>query len=219
MCRDDPAGSSVAGPEGGNLTSGSDREELTLLLEEAASARRVGDSTGNEVDVQSRLFAALYDELRRLAGDLMGRERPGHTLSPTGLVHEAYIRLIHHDRVSWESRAHFFGMAARAMREVLVDHARGRLALKRGGDRTRITLDPDLAAKRPVECDVIDLHASLEKLSGVDARSARVVELRTFAGMSSKEVAHVLGISKRTADGDWKFARMWIARDLSGEAA
>jgi RNA polymerase sigma factor (TIGR02999 family) len=103
------------------------------------------------------------------------------------------------------------------MRQILVDHARGKGAEKRGGNRTRITLDEKISGGGALECDLLDLHNSLQNLAGIDERSAKVVELRTFAGMTSKEVAHILGVSKRTVDGDWKFARLWLSRDLSGE--
>jgi RNA polymerase sigma factor (TIGR02999 family) len=165
------------------------------------------------------LFAALYDELRLLAQGLMRRERRDHTLRPTALVNEAYVRLIDKSQVSWENRAHFFGIAARAMRQILVDHARQRAARKRGGGLTRITLDEDVRPEGVQETELLNLHEALERLARHNERIARVVELRTFGGLTAKEAAHVLGISKRTADGDWSFARLWLSRELRGDAA
>lgn len=172
-----------------------------------------------EKEACGRLFTALYDELRALAGRLMRRERQDHTLRPTALVHEAYVRLIDQSQVDWQNRAHFFGVAARAMRQILVDHARERAAQKRGGGLTRVTLDEDVDAEAILEVELLDLHEALEKLTHLNERMARVVELRAFGGLTAKEVAHVLGVSKRTVDGDWKFARMWLSRELRGDAA
>jgi len=193
----------------GPATPRPDRATFTRLLTRIPSD---GDS-------RKRLFAAVYDELRALARGLMRAERAGHTLRPTALVNEAYIRLIEHDRITWQNRAHFFGIAARAMRQILVDHAREKNARKRGGRLTRVTLDEALALQSPVDCDILDLHACLERLAALDPRMAQVVELRAFAGMSSKEVSRVLGVSQRTVDSDWSFARLWLARELSGKAS
>ncbi len=150
-----------------------------------------------------------------MAGDLMRRERPDHTLRPTALVHEAYLRLVDASPASpWENRAHFFGIAARAMRQILVDHARERSALKRGGGLQRITLDEPLAAADALDLDILAVHDALDKLAVLDERMARGVELRVFAGLTMTEVAEVLGVSKRTADGDWSVARKWLAKEL-----
>ncbi len=172
-------------------------------------------------DPESRkqLFATVYDELRALARGLMKAERTGHTLRPTALVNEAYLRLVEQDGLAWQSRAHFFGIAARAMRQILVDHAREKAARKRGGRLTRVTLDEALALAAPADCEILDLHTNLEKLAALDRRMAQVVELRVFGGMSSIEVAHVLGVSRRTVDNDWSFARLWLSRELSRRAS
>jgi len=189
-----------------------DREpnEPTRLL------RTLSGTEGATSEAVSRMFDIVYDELHGIARNLMRAERPGSTLRPTALVHEAYIRLVEQDGVSWESRAHFFGIAGRAMRQILVDHARERAALKRGGDLTRVTLDEVLVPGSATEYDVRDLDNALEKLSGLDPRASRVVEMRIFGGLSMQEVAHVLGVSKRTADDDWTMARMFLTRELSG---
>lgn len=183
------------------------RDRLTTLL----LAEPTSELTGSE-----QLFSLLYEELRDMAGSYMRRERPDHTLRPTALVHEAYLRLIHQDQVTWQGKAHFLAIAARVMRQILVDHARGKTAIKRGGGRTRVTLDENLAGSSPTSCDVLDLHAALDRLAKEDGRSAQVVELRLFGGLTAREAAHVLGMSKRTVDDDWKFARLWLSRDLAG---
>jgi RNA polymerase sigma factor (TIGR02999 family) len=184
-----------------------DRETITRLLEEI---RSLGDA---DVDARNRLFTAVYNELHRIAQNLMRGERGDHTLRPTALVHEAFVRLVE-DSAAWDSRVHFFGIAARVMRHVLVDHARARGAEKRGGGRTRVTLtdEVDDGAERPWE--ILRLHSALEKLAREDDRVARVAELRIFAGLTGSEAAHVLHISARTADGDWTMARLWLRREL-----
>jgi RNA polymerase sigma factor (TIGR02999 family) len=164
-----------------------------------------------------RLLKALYPELRRLAASLMRRERADHTLQATALVHEAYMKLVDPSRASWESRAHFLGVAARAMRQILVDHARARAAVKRGGGWQRITLDTGLGSDPDREVAVLALHDALGRLAAVDPRAARGVELRVFGGLTVEETAHVLCVSKRTVDSDWAMARLWLARELGGE--
>jgi len=187
------------------MTPKPDRAATTRLLTTLSSDTRSRD----------HLFTTVYDELRALARSLMQAERPGHTLRPTALVNEAYVRLIEQDQVRWEDRAHFFGIAARAMRQILVDHARAKAARKRGGHLTRVTLTEELANNGSSTYDVLDLHSCLEKLAALDERSAQVVELRVFAGMTSKEVAHVLDVSKRTVDSEWSFAKLWLTRALA----
>ncbi len=162
------------------------------------------------------LIALVYDELRQLADLQLRGERAGHTLQPTALVHEAYIRLVGSADIAWESRAHFFGTAARAMRQILVDHARRRNADKRGGGWQRVTLDTGLPDEDSVAADVIDLHAALEKLSDSDAGLARLVELRFFAGLTLEEAADAVGVSRRKAAKDWSVARLWLKRELGG---
>jgi RNA polymerase sigma-70 factor (ECF subfamily) len=166
-------------------------------------------------EAREKLFALLYDELHACAARLMRRERRDHTLRPTALVHEAYIRLIDQSRVHWNDRAHFSYIAARAMRQILVDHARRRNAQKRGGGATRITLDTGTAGAKDATLEVLAIHAALDALGDLDERAARVVEMRIFAGMTHDEIATVLGVSRRTVDGDWAFARRWLAREIA----
>lgn len=161
----------------------------------------------------------VYDELRRLADALLRRERPGHSLQPTLLVHDAWLRLANVRDLDWQDRSHFFAIAARAMRQLLVDHARRRLAQRRGGGEwTRVSLSEADAAGVPDEVEVLALHDALEKLAVHDPRGARVVEMRVFAGLRVEEVAQVLGVSPRTVDGDWAMARLWLKRELAGSA-
>jgi RNA polymerase sigma factor (TIGR02999 family) len=172
-----------------------------------------------ETSSPDHLFEAVYDPLRRLAGHYLRGERLGHTLQPTALVHEAYLKLVDQSRVDWKGRSHFFAVGARAMRRILIDHARTRKRAKRGGDWLRVTLTG--LAGSPLEGDLdpaqlLELHAALEKLAELDERQARVVELRYFAGLKMSEVAEVLGVSKRTADSDWARARAWLERELAG---
>ena len=164
------------------------------------------------------LLPLLYAELHRQAERAMRREGEQHTLQATALVHEAYLRLVDQHRVQWKNRAHFFGVAAQVMRRILVDHARGRLAEKRGGGARRITLDdanvgaPDDSAG---DVDVLDLHEALERLAVQDAQQARVVELRYFSGLSIEETAVALDVSPATVKREWAVARAWLKRELS----
>jgi RNA polymerase sigma factor (TIGR02999 family) len=185
---------------------------LTQTLLEIRSADR-------DVEARKLLFAAVYDELRGLARGLMRRERPEHTLRPTALVHEAYVRLIDQDRVDWTNQAHFLAVAARAMREILVDYARGRSAQKRGQGLRKVTLTDAVGAESDFDVAILDLHSALDNLERLDGRVARVVELRTFGGLTAQETAHALGFSKRTVDDDWRVGRMWLGRELAGSNA
>ena len=162
-------------------------------------------------------MAAVYAELHRQAARAMGRESPEHTLQATALVSEAYLRLIDQRRVQWRNRAHFFGVAAQLMRRVLVDHARGRLADKRGGGARQFTLgDADAASDEPNDAgvDVLALHEAIERLAALDADQARVVELRYFGGMTIEDTAEVLGVSPATVKREWAVARAWLRREL-----
>ena len=143
----------------------------------------------------------------------MRRERVDHTLQPTALVHEVYIKLVDQPLADWEDRAHFIGIATRAMRQILVDHARGRAAAKRGGGWHRVTLDESILGGRS-EFEMLAIDEALTNLTQLDERAARVAELRMIGGLSVKETAHVLGVSPRTVDNDWAMARMWLSRAL-----
>jgi RNA polymerase sigma factor (TIGR02999 family) len=160
------------------------------------------------------LTPILYKDLKRLAGDLLRRERPGHTLSATALVHEIYLRLIDQRRVHWENRAHFFGAAAHIMRRVLVDHARAKTAAKRGGFSVKTAIEEDSAVVGGLAEEIIDLDVALDGLAALDDRKARVVEMKFFAGMTNQEVATALGISDATVERDWKLARAWLIKAL-----
>jgi RNA polymerase sigma factor (TIGR02999 family) len=165
------------------------------------------------------LLAAVYTELHAQAARAMRREAVDHTLQPTALVHEAYLRLIDQTRVQWKNRAQFFGVAAQLMRRILVDHARGRDAAKRGGGIAAITLEDADAAAEQSSADAVDvlaLHDAIDRLGALDPQQARVVELRYFGGMSIEETAEVLGISSATVKREWAVARAWLKRELDG---
>jgi RNA polymerase sigma factor (TIGR02999 family) len=170
-------------------------------------------------EVLDRLVDRVDGELRQVARGLMRNERRGHTLQPTALVNEAYLRLVGDSRIDWQNRAHFFGIAAQAMRQILVDHARRKGAAKRGGSWHRVTFDEQLPLGGPSIVDTLDLVDALERLADLDPRMERVVILRFFAGLTVEEVAHLLGVSPRTVHNDWKVARMWLARELADEDA
>jgi RNA polymerase sigma factor (TIGR02999 family) len=162
-----------------------------------------------------RLIELVYDELRTLAARQMRRERDDHTLRPTALVHEAYLRLVDAPDVSFEGRGHFFGCAARAMRQILVDHARRRLTDKRGGGWERVTLEGEIGAEDAFVAEILDLHTALEKLAVNDEALAALVELRFFAGLTLDETAEARGVSRRKAAKDWSVARLWLQRELT----
>ena len=175
---------------------------------------RAGDSSA-----LADVFPLIYDELRAIAERQLWKERDGHTLSPTALVHEAYMRLIDYNRMEWSGRAHFLRVAATAMRRVLVDHARGQRSLKRGGRLRRVSIDAvQLSADEQVEL-LIAVDSALEKLQLHDARQAQVVECRFFGGMTEEETAEALGIGLRTVKRDWAKAKSWLYREISGDDA
>lgn len=163
-----------------------------------------------------RLTPLVYEELRQQAARYLRRERAGHTLQTTALINEAYLRLIDAKDVQWQSRAHFFAIAANLMRRVLVDHARRRDAEKRGGAQLRLTLDETLAVTSTAEVDVLAIDQALNKLSTIDSQQALVVELRFFSGMSVEETAAALGVSPATVKRDWSVARAWLRREIDG---
>ncbi len=172
-------------------------------------------SDGDETAL-ARLLPLVEADLRRLARACMRHERNGHTLQPTALVNEAFLRLAGARRLEWQDRAHFMGIAARLMRRVLVDHARARGYQKRGGGAERVSLDGALleAAQRPL--DVIELDRALETFATIDARRSRVVELRFFGGLTLEETAEVLNVSSETVKRDWRVAKLWLHRELNG---
>lgn len=181
-------------------------EDITTLLE----AHALGDP-----DALDELFPLVYEELRRMASRRMQEERTGHTLQTTALVHEAYMELVDLDDVDWQDRRHFFAVAARVMRHVLVDYAVKRNAQKRGGDRDRVPLEEQDGAVSVALDDVLAVHQALDRLEAIDERQVRVVECRFFSGLTIEETAHVLGISTSTVGRDWRIARAWLNRELT----
>ena len=166
----------------------------------------------------AELIPLVYDELRRLAHHHMGGQRPDHTLQTTALVNEAYLRLADQTNPRWQNRAHFFAVAARAMRQILVSYARGQRAQKRGGGAFKVELD-EVAIVSPEESkEIVDLHEALERLAALDSRKAQVVELKYFGGLNYDEMAELLKISRVTVRRDWEFARVWLYTELHGTA-
>lgn len=161
------------------------------------------------------LLPLVYEELHSLAQRYLRREAVGHTLQPTALVNEAYLRLVDQTRVQWQSRTHFFAVGAKIMHRLLIDHGRNKKRAKRGGGWLRITLAPEVAPMPGVEFDAIAIHDAIKKLASLDERQAKMVELRFFSGLSMSEIAEILGVSKRTVEGDWTHARAWLKRHLS----
>src|SRR6266481_1108735 len=177
--------------------------------------RLLGELRAGKKDAEAQLLALLYDDLRRLAASYLRRERPDHTLQPTALVHEAYLRLVDQPEQNWQNRAHFLGISAHIMRQILVDHARKRYAAKRGGREQPLTLDESVlpGTQRPEE--LIALNEALVRLEAFDKRQSQVVELRFFGGMTEEEISHVLGISVRTIKRDWNVARAWLYTEMT----
>lgn len=183
--------------------------DVTRLLHEMSAGRQ---------DALDRLLPLIYNELRRLAARYMQQERTGHTLQPTALVHEAYLRLTNQDRANWRNRAQFMGVAAQLMRRILVDHARKRCAAKRGVSLA--TLDEGAAKQladtsRPEE--ILSIHLTLGRLERLDPQQGRIVELRYFAGLSAQETAEAMGLSLRTVEREWTTAKAWLRAELAGE--
>jgi RNA polymerase sigma factor (TIGR02999 family) len=191
------------------------------LDEEASEASRVpADGDHTEPRPARELLPLVYDELRRLAAQRLAREAPGQTLQATALVHEAYLRLVgsHPDR-PWDGRGHFFAAAAEAMRRILVENARRRHRLKRGGDRARVNLDKAQPTAPETDEDLLALDEALERLAQKDAVKAQLVQLRVFAGLTVVQAAEVLGLSTTTADRYWAYARAWLRVEIAGRDA
>ena len=163
-----------------------------------------------------RMLPVVYEELHRLASLYLSREAPGHTLQPTALVHEAYLRLVDQRRVDWRNRAQFLGVAASMMRRILVNHARDRSAGKRGGNRERVSLSLVESPSGGADVDLIALEGALDRLAGFDQRKSKVVELKFFGGLTIEEIAEVLGISPATVEREWAFARAWLYDAIEG---
>lgn len=173
--------------------------------------------TAGDRQALDQMLPVVYDELHRLAASYLARERPDHTLQPTALVHEAFLRLIDQRAVDWRNRAQFLGVAAGLMRRILVNHARDRSAAKRGGDQERVSLRLVDTPSEESDVDLIALEDALERLGAVDLRKAKVVELRFYGGLTIDEVAQVLGVSRATVEREWSFARAWLFDALSTE--
>jgi RNA polymerase sigma factor (TIGR02999 family) len=182
--------------------------EVTQLLIDWSNGRQ---------DAVEPLFPLVYEELRRLAHRYMRRERPGHTLQTTAVVHEAYLRLIDQNHVQWQNRAHFFAIAARMMRRILITHAQSHAYAKRGGGALKVSLD-EVAVLSPARAgELIALDDALKSLAVIDVRRSQVVELRFFGGLSNEEIAEVLKISPNTVTRDWNVAKAWLYREMSKE--
>jgi RNA polymerase sigma-70 factor, ECF subfamily len=184
------------------------RSEVTMLLAALSEGRD---------EALDDLFPLVYDDLRRIARNHLRSERHGHTLDTVALVHETYLSLAHGDAVPVRERARFFALASRAMRNILIDHARARKAVKRGGDQVRVTLTPRVASESSeARADIVDLHRALERLGERDPRMEQVVECKVFGGMTTKETAEALDIGVRTVEKDWTLARAFLHKELTG---
>lgn len=183
-------------------------EDVTVLLSQL---------TQDDEGAAAKLIPLVYDELRRLARSYMTRERPDHTLQATALVHEAYLKLVEQRSVQWQSRAHFFGIAAQLMRRILIDHARGHLREKRDGGQRAISMDDALAFAPEQSMELLRLDESLERLAKMDARQAKIVELRFFGGLTVEQTAELMGISEKTVKRDWSVAKAWLHGDLKAD--
>jgi len=189
----------------------------------AAPSRQVTEllaawSAGDQAALDE-LMPIVHAELRHIAARYLRREDPGHTLQATALVNEAYLRLVDVKKISWQNRAHFFAISGRLMRRILVDHARSRRYLKRGGDVQRVSLDDAMTAASEKGRDLVALDDALNALAAVDARKSDVVELRFFGGLSVNETAEALGVSPETVMRDWKMAKVWLLRELDATDA
>jgi len=174
---------------------------------------------GGDQDALQSLMPLVYAELRRLAQYYLRRERSDHTLSSTALVHEAYVRLAGQNPPEWQNRAHFFGIAARLMRQILIEHARSHSAIKRGGGVGKITLEETQALQEQTSIDIIALDGALDRLTAMDAQQGKIVELRFFGGLTIEDTSEVLGISPATVKRDWITARAWLHREITGSKA
>lgn len=174
------------------------------------------DIRGGSKQAEERLIVLVYDQLRQLAASYLRAERPDHTLQPTALVHEAYLRLVKVKETDWRNRAHFFGVAATIMRHILVDHARNRCAKKREGIKATLSLDENFIVSNQAASELVALDDALGRLAKVDPRQSKIVELRFFGGLNEEETGTVLGISSRTVKRDWRMARAWLHSELRG---
>jgi RNA polymerase sigma factor (TIGR02999 family) len=184
------------------------RQNVTELL--------VGWGNGDKAALD-QILPIVYDELRKQAARYLRRERAGHTLQTTALIHEAYIRLVDQRNVHWQNRAHFFGISAQLMRRILVDHARAKGRAKRGGSEIRVSLDDANLIAKGADLDIVALDEALERLAQIDEQQSKIVELRFFSGLTVEETAEVLKISPATVKRDWSMAKAWLHREISGD--
>ena len=185
-----------------------ERKEISLILKDWSGGKR------ESADV---LLSLVYDELRRIARQYLRKERADHTLQPTALVHEAYMKLIDISDVSWQDRAHFFAVASNVMRHILVDHARARQTEKRGGEAQRIALEDAVNLSDKSDIDLLALDEAMHQLAEFDAQQSKIVELRFFGGLTIEETAHVIGISPATVKREWTMAKAWLFRRMKAE--
>jgi RNA polymerase sigma-70 factor (ECF subfamily) len=183
--------------------------ELTALLKAWGSG---------DLHARDELLPLVYEELRGRAAAYLRRERADHTLQPTALIHEAYLRLVDQQRVAWQNRAQFCGIAAQMMRRILVDHARAQQAAKRPAAAMKVTLDEEIAHANSIDCDLLLLNQALSELAAFDPRQAEIVELRYFGGLAEQEVAEVLAISRSTVTREWQAARAWLYRRMTSRS-
>lgn len=180
--------------------------------------RMLIELTDGNQEVVNQILPHIYDELKRLASSYLRRERPNHTLQPTALVHEAYMKLIDQKRVHWQNRAHFFGIAAQVMRRILLDHARKHQADKRGGEVEKLPIEEEiLVVSHDKSAELIALDDALEALAKIDEQKAKIVELRYFGGLSIEETAEVMGVSVPTINRQWRMAKAWLYSQITGE--
>src|SRR5687768_14379911 len=175
------------------------------------------DLSRGDRDALNKLIPLVYDELHRLASRHLRHERPGHTLQTTALVHEAYVKLVDQKNANWQNRVQFFSAAAQVMRHILVDYARSRRAVKRGGDYCRLSLDEAVISSEEKDADLLTLHEALNGLAAIDAQQSRVVELRVFGGLTVEETAEALGVSPRTVKREWSMAKAWLHKQMSNQ--
>jgi len=180
-------------------------QEISVILKDWSEGNRAS---------ADRLLSLVYDELRKIAGQYLKKEKSDHTLQPTALVHEAYMKLIDISDISWNDRAHFFAVSANIMRHILVDHARAKLAEKRGGDAQHISLEDADSLSSETDIDLLAVDEALNELAKFDEQQSRIVELRFFGGLTIEETAHVAGISPATVKREWAMAKAWLHRKL-----
>jgi RNA polymerase sigma factor (TIGR02999 family) len=195
-----------------------ENHEAGSAVESRDVTRLLAEWQAGDQSALDRLMPIVYNELRRIAARYLHSERTGHTLQTTALVHEAYLRLVDETHIQWQGRAHFFGVAATLIRNILVDHARTQKAAKRGGGAQKLSLDEALAVPAGHETDILAVDDALQALSKIDKQQGRIVELRFFAGLTIEETAEILQISLSTVKRDWILAKTWIYRELSHSA-